>query len=284
MILVADSGSTKTEWRLLNPINRSMQSFFTQGINPYFQDKEAVCNILLKELKIDSSLVSSIQAIYFYGAGCGSFAKNKELETSLLSVFPLAKVEVYSDLLAAAHAVCPNQKGLVAILGTGSNTCLFDGTSIVRNIDSLGYLLGDEGSGAHIGKTFIQALLNKELSVEVEHAFTNAFRIGKEEIFDAVYKQALPNRFLASFSKFVHSHLSEQCIQLIVKRCFEQFFDKHICKYDNFQKLKLNTVGSVGYAFQDIIREVAAQKGVKIGLVEKAPMDRLMEYHKRFFS
>jgi glucosamine kinase len=278
MILIADSGSTKTDWRLIDD-RLAVTPFTTQGINPYFQSADLIKTIVNDELIAQFASTTEVLAVFFYGAGCGSATKNKVLKEVLLSLFPDATIEVNNDLLAAARAACGTEKGLAAILGTGSNTCYFDGVNIARNIDSLGYVLGDEGSGAHLGKTFIQALLNKELPLTIERAFAEEYAIGKDEILDAIYKQSMPNRYLASYTGFIHKHLVEPTMYKLVCTCFEQFFDKHICKYDNYQTLRLSTIGSVGYYFSDVLKSVAAQKNVTIGSVEKTPIDKLVAYH-----
>lgn len=277
MKLIADSGSTKTDWRSIND-NGEITSFQTIGFNPYHISSEGV----IKELQ-NSDLVkvqTAVKEIVFYGSGCSSNNKSNEIKEALQQFFLKATITVHHDLLAAARALCGHEKGMVAILGTGSNTCLFDGENITDNVAALGYILGDEGSGAYIGKKFIKALLNKELSKETEDNFKAKYQLELTDILDAVYKKPLPNRFLAQFSEFVfdNKHLPE--LALLIESCFDDFFQKHICKYKNYQQYPLNIVGSIGYVFKTEIETVAVRYGVKIGKVIKQPIDELVKYHK----
>ncbi|MGZ4035898.1 MAG: N-acetylglucosamine kinase, partial [Bacteroidia bacterium] len=163
--------------------------------------------------------------------------------------------------------------------GTGASTCYYDGINIVEKIPSLGYILGDEGSGAHIGKTFIQAYLNKEMPANLSDRFYERFKLGKDEILDAVYKQPMPNRFLASFSKFIYQNLKEQFVVDMVAGCFGEFFDKHICKYQKHKEVKLSCVGSVAFYYSNILRAVALNKGVNIDTIIETPIAGLTLYH-----
>ena len=277
MILIADSGSTKTAWRIIDQFNHIHQAG-TQGFNPYFQDTSTISDNLKKEL-IPFLPDEQVDKIYFYGAGCSNIEKVKVIEKALLNVFPIAQVEVEHDLLAAARALCGSKPGIAAILGTGSNSCLYDGKNIVENVASLGYILGDEGSGAHLGKTFIQAYLNKELPAKLSENFYNRYKLTKDEVLEAIYKQPLPNRFLASFAKFIYQNINEPAINEMLVQCFEEFFDKHICKYKNDDSLKLSIVGSVGFYFSNIIRRVAQDKGIEIETILESPIAGLTLYH-----
>ena len=280
MILIADSGSTKTDWRLIDD-NKQIHQCTTQGFNPYFSASEILSSIIKSELLNHFSILNSksIVHIYYYGAGCGAASKKEIITDSLQNEFPLASIEVNTDLLAAARATCGTSAGLVAILGTGANTCFYNGKEITENIPSLGYVLGDEGSGAYIGKAFIQAYLNKEMPENLSIRFYERFKLGKDEILDAVYKQPNPNRFLASFSKFIYLNLKEQFVIDLVVDCFNQFFDKYICKYQKHNFVKLSCVGSVAYYYSNILRAVAANKGVSIDTIIETPIAGLTLYH-----
>ncbi len=294
MILIADSGSTKTDWRLIDD-NKKIHQFATQGLNPYFQSKEEIVLILQTELvpqfKSDTSaslsVTNSKNEIFFYGAGCESGSKKEIIRAALFNVFPVSIIEVNSDMIGAARAMCGSNPGVAAILGTGSNTCYYDGNRSLENIASLGYILGDEGSGAHIGKTFIQAYLNKEMPEDLSKRFYERTKLSLGDILDAVYKKPMPNRFLASFSKFIYQNLKEQFVIDLVANCFEQFFDKHICKYDltpnpsptGEGKLKLSCVGSVAFYYSNILRAVAIKKGVTIDKIIETPIAGLTLYH-----
>ena len=277
MKLIADSGSTKTDWRLLT--NDGFVEIQTQGINPYFQDQRSISSIVEHELLPSVEQPELVTEVYFYGAGCGSDTKNEKLQ-QVLSQYFKAHIVVQNDLMAAAKALCGGKAGLVAIIGTGANTCYYDGNEIIENIDPLGYLLGDEGSGAQLGKTFIQALLYDEVPKKLTERFDAEFNLSKEEILDAVYVQPLPNRFLASFGKFIHANLDDPFMKSVVESCFQRFFDKYICKYNNYQQLTLNAVGSIAYNFRPILEKIAAKNAVKIGTILKSPISGLMAYHQ----
>jgi glucosamine kinase len=280
MILIADSGSTKTDWRLIDA-DKKIHQFATQGLNPYFQTSEEISEILKLELipQFKSAICNLQFAIYFYGAGCEAASKKEIIREALSIVFPSSTIEVYSDMIGAARATCGANPGIAAILGTGSNTCYYDGIKSVENVASLGYILGDEGSGAHIGKTFIQAYLNQEMPEHLSKRFYERTNLGLTEILDAVYKKPMPNRFLASFSKFIYQNLKEQFVIDLVANCFEQFFDKHICKYQKHKEVKLSCVGSVAFYYSNILRAVADKKGVQIETILETPIAGLTLYH-----
>ena len=280
MILIADSGSTKTDWRLIDD-NKKIHQFATQGINPYFTSSDEISLIIQNELlsQIQFPLVGTPLSVFFYGAGCGSDSKKEIVRIALLKNFHRAFVEVYSDMLGAARSLCGANPGIAAILGTGANTCYYDGNNIIESTPSLGYVLGDEGSGAHIGKTFVQAFLNKEMPEALSNRFYERFNLGKVEMLDAIYKQPNPNRFLASFSKFIYQNLKEQFVVDLVANCFGQFFDKHICKYSKHKEVKLSCVGSVAFYYSNILRAVAANKGVNIETIIETPIAGLTLFH-----
>ena len=276
MILIADSGSTKTDWRCVDE-NQKITSFQTIGFNPYhISEKEILTELVSSKLTI---VQYEVKQVVFYGAGCSSLEKSNEIKTALQQFFANAKVEVNHDLLAAARALCGHEKGMVAILGTGSNTCLFDGEQIVKNVSSLGYILGDEGSGSYIGKKFISALFTNELSDEMMNKYKSSFSFDLNDVLDAVYKKHLPNKFLAQFVPFVFEHRNVPKIASIIDTCFTDFFEKHICKYENYQQYPLNIIGSVGFIYKDEIEKVAARYQVKLGKVIKQPIEELVRFH-----
>ncbi|MBL0329236.1 MAG: N-acetylglucosamine kinase [Bacteroidetes bacterium] len=280
MILIADSGSTKTDWRLIDS-KKQIHQFAGKGINPYFQTTDQIIVALENELipHLKTQLSEEELEIFFYGAGCGAIDKKEIVKTALSACFPKAKIYVETDMLGAARSLCGRNAGIAAILGTGANTCYYDGENIIENRASLGYLLGDEGSGAHIGKTFIQAYLNQEMPKELSNRFYERFKLGKDEILDAVYKKPMPNTFLASFSKFIYQNLKEQFIIDLVAGCFNAFFDKHICKYPKYKEVKLSCTGSVAFYYSNILRAVALEKGVSIDTITETPIAGLTLYH-----
>jgi len=280
MILIADSGSTKTDWRLIDD-KKQIHPFQTQGISPFFQTEKEIVGLLKNELLSTNTFPKDkdIHKIYFYGTGCKAEDKKQIVKNALADCFSNCFITIESDLLGAARALCGNQKGIAAILGTGSNTCLYDGQRITENRTSSGFILGDEGSGAHIGKTFIQAFLNDELPEALAGRFVERFKLSKDDIIDAVYRKPFPNRFLASFSKFVYQNLKEQYMIDLVSNCFYQFFDKHICKYPEHKQVQLNCVGSVAFYYSNILRAVALNKGISTGIIIESPIAGLAIYH-----
>ena len=280
MILIADSGSTKTDWRLIDE-NKQIHQFSTQGINPYFNTTKQIVSVLKMELvpKLNFPTLNFELETYFYGAGCRVEDKKKIVELALSEVFSKSKIEINTDMLGAARSLCGKNSGIAAILGTGANTCYYDGKNIIENRTSAGYILGDEGSGAHIGKTFIQAFLNDELPKDLSERFVARFKLSKDDIIDAVYRQPMPNRFLASFSKFIYQNIKEQFIIDLVANCFNQFFDKHICKYEKHKEVKLSCTGSVAFYYSNILRAVALEKGVSIDTITETPIAGLTLYH-----
>jgi N-acetylglucosamine kinase-like BadF-type ATPase len=284
MILIADSGSTKTDWRLIDE-NKQIHQFQTQGISPYFYSTIEIAEIIRLELLSSFSetqneqLNGSSLVIHFYGTGCKVEDKKQIVRDALLTCFKNATITVESDLLGAARALCGRTPGIAAILGTGANTCYYDGEKIVENRTSTGFILGDEGSGAHIGKTFIQAYLNDELPEDLAKRFVERYNLSKDAIIDAVYRKPMPNRFLASFSKYVYQNLKEPFCLNLVADCFNQFFDKHICKYEQHKILPFNCVGSVAFYYSNLLRAMASNKGVSVGTIVESPISALTLYH-----
>jgi N-acetylglucosamine kinase-like BadF-type ATPase len=278
MILIADSGSTKTDWRLIDD-NKQIHQYATQGISPYFQTSEEIAAMLKSELLSQITIPLTKLEINYFGTGCANDEKKSVVVEALNNNFKDAVVNVDSDMLGAARALCGKEVGIASILGTGSNTCYYNGTSIYSATPSLGYLLGDEGSGAHIGKTFIQAFLNNELPENIKNNFLSRNNITQAIILDNVYKKPYPNRYLASFSKFVFQNIKEQYLTDMVVNCFQDFFDKHICKYPNHKEIPLNCVGSVAFYYSKIIKHVAENNKVVIGSVIESPIAALSLYY-----
>lgn len=276
MILIADSGSTKTDWRFTDKKGEKF-SFETIGFNPYFISSATI----LKELTASklAEIKEEVNHVFFYGAGCSTVENCELIAAPLRTFFNHAKVEVEHDLLAACRATCGKNEGIVAILGTGSNSCLYNGSVILENVQSLGYLLGDYGSGADIGKTFIKALLGKELPLAIETDFKNQTQLTTSDILNAVYKEALPNRFLAAFSLFVYQHKHHPIMQKMVTERLELFFEKNICKYSDYQHQTLHFVGSIAFMYQDLLTKIAANYPIKIGKIIKHPIEDLVNYH-----
>ncbi len=277
MVLVADSGSTKTDWRLINE-KREIKKFQTIGFNPFFIDSKGIAKELNKSLP-SYVLPDDIGYVYFYGAGCSSQDRCNIVRRGLEKIFCNAKIEVEHDILGVARILFGAKQGIAVILGTGSNTCYYNGTKIVKNITALGYILGDEGSGAYLGTKLIKAFLNYELPEKLHKSFVNEYKLTEEDILNAVYRKPLPNRFLASFTRFLSKNLEHPYISKLVYEGFEDFFVKHISIYENYKSLKIRCAGSIAYHFQSILTRVARYKNASIDKIIEYPIDELVKYH-----
>ncbi|HEX8548644.1 MAG TPA: N-acetylglucosamine kinase [Cytophagaceae bacterium] len=277
MILIADSGSTKTSWKLLT--GGETQSFFSQGINPYFQRIDEIRESFQKEVAGLAVYYNSVQQFFFYGTGCGNENNRQILKKIFAEYFPNADVEINTDLLGAARGACRQSEAIAGILGTGSNSCVYNGSNVVYSLPSLGYILGDEGSGAFLGKKLIQAYLSKELTQENEAKFNSKYQLTKESILESVYKKSFPNRYLASFAKFLYEELPNEQIYNMVSLGFQDFFDKMILKYPEQTTLPVCLVGSIAWHFKTPLLEVARTNDVNIRTIIKDPIDGLVDFH-----
>ncbi len=276
MILIADSGSSKTDWRVIKN-KKIIDSFKTIGLNPYFVTKDLVNKI--KNEIAERINPKEIDIINFYGAGC-SGEKNKIFISKILnSIFLNAKIIVETDLLAVARALYFKEKGIVLILGTGANTCLVDKGKIISNIPSLGYLFGDEGGGDYLGKLLIHDYLKGIMPKDISKKLEDEYNIDRYKILHNVYSNPSPNKYLASFVIFITNNISRKYISSIVKLSFNKLFNNYICKYENWEKYKIRTVGTVAYLFRDILNEVAKNNNTQIDCYIKEPADKLAEYH-----
>ncbi len=280
MILIADSGSTKTDWTLMDKEGKERKTFHTIGYNPYFIDTENIFYSLSENLLKDLD-ASKVTEVYFYGAGCSTTEKKDIVHKALVRSFPHVKnIFLGHDLLASARALLGNEKGFAAILGTGTNTCIYDGNDIELNIDSLGYLMGDEGSGSYIGKKILRDFMRGNLQPELQARFKERFHIvDNEQIFSTLYQTQFPNRYLASFCAFADEFVTHPYIKNKVRDSFRDFFKNLTSKYPNYKNYTFNCVGSVGFVFKDILEEVALSYDMKIGRVIKSPMDDLVAFH-----
>ena len=276
MRLIADSGSTKVDWRAIHS-DGSVQEIATAGINPFFQTEEQIVYELQQNLLPDIS--ASVNEIHFYGAGVSSPEKVLVLQNCFRKVFPKARSNAYTDLLAAARALCGKKPGIAAILGTGANSCFYDGNEIVDNVPACGFILGDEGSGAVLGKKFISDYLKRQLPADLNTLFDQKYNLNYNSIIERVYRQPFPNRYLATFSVFLHQNKTNPYVSKLLKNSFEEFFTRNVMQYD-YKKYPVNLVGSVAFHYDDIIKDVAKGLGVKIGNILQSPIDGLAEYHK----
>lgn len=278
MIIIADGGSTKTNWCLLNESGRKIH-FNTEGYNPYFATTEYIIDSLRKNLPTHLEL-DKVKEVNYYGAGCSTEANVNIVHKAMQTVFNQAHIYIGHDLLAACRALLGVTEGFAAILGTGTNTCLYDGQKISLNIDSLGYFLGDEGSGAYIGKRILRDYMRGYMPSKLENLFEENYKLSHGDIFDNLYNKPLPNRFCASFSKFIYDHTdSPEYTRKVVEDSFTEFFNNLVIHYPNYKQYTLNCVGSVGYSFRDILSEVANRFEMGVGKIIRSPIDDLVHYH-----
>ena len=276
-ILIADSGSTKTQWCLLSGDKKKMIS--TQGISPYFLKDDSLGKILSDEL-LPKTGKTEIEEIYYYGTGCSNPGNIALVKRGLKKIYKTATVHVNHDLLGAAKALCGNEKGIACILGTGSNSCFYNGKKVVKNSPGLGFILGDEGSGTYLGKKVLQYYLYNTFDAELMDKFKMKYPETTSEILDRVYKSDLPNRYLAGFVPFLIENRGHFMIENILEDSINDFFFNHIYKYRESWSLPINFVGSVAFGFKDVLAEMCREYELKLGIVLKSPMDGLIKYHK----
>ena len=272
MLLIADSGSTKTTWRLVD----QNISATTGGINPFQLSLEAIVQLLETEFTLPRS---GITKICFYGAGCAFPDKNKIVEDALTSYFGKCEIQVNSDLLAAARSLCGRRQGIACIMGTGSNSCYYNGQEIVQNVSPLGYVLGDEGSGNALGRKLLSDILKKQLPEAICKIFSDTYPVTTGEILDHVYRKSFPNRYLAQYAQFVSANMNYPEMQTLAKNCFREFFSRNVMQYEKSRQLPVHFTGSVAFHFAEIITEVAAEFGLTAGNIVKEPMEGLVKYH-----
>lgn len=275
--LLADSGATKAEWCLLHGGKKKI--FYTQGISPYFLTGPQIEALLLQEV-IPQLKKIKVNEVHYYGTGCASPANARLVKKALAAVFKDAELEVNHDLMGAARALCGQDKGVACILGTGSNSCAFNGKKILKNSPGLGYVLGDEGSGAYLGKKVLQYYLYDTFDEELKLKFDDAYNTTAAEILDHIYKQALPNRYLAGFTMFLAENRGHYMIENILEDGLNDFFFNHLCKYRESWSLPISFAGSVAYGFKDVLKELCKTYEFELGKILKNPMQGLIEYHR----
>ncbi len=283
--LIAESGSTKTDWVLVEAAVGEQIRFTTCGLNPYFLSEEEACSVFTEVRQRIRPYLNgelALSGLRFYGAGC-SPEKIPWMQHLLYSHFTLpslTEVEVAGDLLAAARALCGTEPGIACILGTGSNSCYYDGEFIAEHIPSLGYILGDEGSGAVLGKQFLGDLLKRQLPDSLRDQFQERYALTLGEIIERVYREPYPNRFLAGFSPFIHEHMHLPSVKKLVKNAFASFFERNILAYQECcDACEIHCTGSIAYHFQDTLREVGHSMGLRVAKITKSPLNGLIRYH-----
>lgn len=276
MILIADSGSTTTDWALLN--KEETIRFQSIGLNPYFLNEEEIAKEILIHFPHEIN-PAEIQQTHFYGSGCASGKTKPTVYKALNTLFPNSTIEIDTDLMAAAKALFFNQKGIAAILGTGSNSCLYDGQQIIETLPSLGFILGDEGGSVHMGKLLITDYLNNQIPKDLHKILSSQFSLSQEVILSRLYKEPYPNRFLSSFGGFLHQNIQSEYIQTLIKKSFSSFLEMYICKYTNFRNYPLRITGSTGFFFKDQLTQTAQTLGIYIDDIIQKPIDKLIIYY-----
>ncbi len=276
-ILIAESGSTKTDWVLIGDKNTKRLS--TQGLHPYLQGADEIIYILKNELKLDPAK-TVVDEIYFYGAGVNSRDSKKVILKALKSCFATKKIFTEGDLLAAARATCKDEKGIACILGTGSNSCFYNGSKITTKLPSLGYVLGDDGSGNHIGRKILQYYFQGIMDKELAANFENTYDVELETILNNIYREPFPNRYLARFAKFALDNRGHYMIENIAEDCLNDFFINNLLHYKQIHKVPVHFSGSVADSFKDIIQQLCYQYEITLGKVVKRPIDELVKYYK----
>lgn len=283
--LIADAGSTKVEWVIISEDGNIEARVTTHGLNALMADPEEVTKLFAKAKSLLKP-VATVDEIYYYGAGCATPLICKKIKDALMETWatsghPLSDEDIHvdSDLLGAARALLGHKPGIACILGTGSNSCLFDGEKITHNVPSLGFILGDEGSGAALGKRLISDAFKGQLPKLVRDNFLSLYELTQEEILDYTYRRPAANRFLASLVPFLKDHLWNPYVYSLVREEFKSFLKRNVSLYPRSHSLPLSFTGSIAYIFSDILSEAAEAQGLKVGKIEKSPMVGLIAFH-----
>lgn len=278
MILIADSGGSKLDWRILHKDGKIAQAH-GPGFNPYYHS----AGDLQKSVKENLLPVvgDKVDLIFFYGAGLSSENNIQVVYQTMKGFFPNAKIEINWDLLAAARSLCGQEPGIACILGTGSNSCYYNGIEIAHHVPTLGWILGDEGGGAFLGKRLVNDYIRGELPDKLRNQFFTRFKLEREQILEHVYQKEKPSAFLGSFSKFIFQHLKEPYCYKLVYSSFEEFFQRNVMKYDNYKSVKVHFTGSVAFYYSDILRQVANDMGITVKNIVESPIAGLSLYHQK---
>lgn len=277
--LIVESGSTKTDWCLIKD-GEEPKYYKTSGINPYLQSADDIIQLLSSELELNV-IEQNIQMLSYYGAGAGLKVKQDELKEIFHSFFDIEHIHVKGDMLAAARGLCGEEKGIVCILGTGSNSCYYDGDVIKEQKASLGYIAGDEGSGNHLGKRVLRYYAYNTFDEDLTDTFESLFGNDIPKILDRLYKQPFPNRYLANFVEVLLKHRGHYMVENIIEDSFNEFFHHHVLKYRESWNSPLYFTGSVAYEFKDVLQSICDQYELTIGSIVKSPLEGLVAYHKQ---
>ena len=284
-ILIADSGSTKCEWAILSEDGKKIK-IKTQGISPYFLNIEQIEQILRTELVPSlNKYIQNIKAIYFYGTGLSNQNNIQIISKCFKAVFPFTKkIKIETDIMGACRALACKEKAIVCILGTGSNLAVYNGKNIIHRSPGLGYVLGDEGSGAYIGKIILQHYLYNIFDNDLKIKFETQFKLDKNSILENVYKGKYPNRFLASLSIFIAQNRGHFMIENILEDSLHAFFAHHILPLQNYHKLPIHFTGGISFGYKDVLRKICNEQNLILGRVLKSPIDYLIKYHLLEFN
>lgn len=279
--IIIDAGATKTEFAVMQG-KELVHQFFAAGINANYSTDEQIDKVFVHFMQSLPKEYSQPARITYYGAGCAGEQNAMRIAAVIAKYFTSASFKIYSDLMEACHALCGKQPGLVAILGTGSSSCLYDGEKIVKRAPSLGYLIGDEGSGTHLGKKLVSAYMMEKLPMYLLDEIEKTFDINPPKVIQRIYRKASPNKFFASFSPFVQKYIDDPVIRALCKDAFAEFFDSQIGYYDKSTYDTVSLMGSVAFHFKEVIAEVAEEKQVSLGTIIGSPMPKLIEYHTQY--
>jgi glucosamine kinase len=275
--LIADSGATKTDWSLVTA--QGTFRYQTQGIGPYFLTPDQIRDVLEKELQPQLPPDVQIEEVFYYGTGCAQ-RKNAQMMTGILeAVWPPARVAVSHDMMAAARSLCQRSPGVASILGTGSGSCYYDGVEITKMNPGLGYVLGDEASGAYLGRKLLQYYLYNSLDDELKERFEEKYGSGRDEILENVYRKPLANRYLARYAVFLSENRGHYMIENILEDSFNDFFFNHIYKYRESWTLPLHFTGSIAWHFKDVLEALCRLYELQLGTVLREPMEGLIRFH-----
>lgn len=277
MILIADSGSSKTDWRVIGKDGKISQ-YRGVGFNPYYQTSEEMATHMRHEFLMN--LENEIKEIYYYGAGCSVDSRKEEVAQALRTIFPKAKIAVDHDLAAAAKATCGHQEGIACILGTGSNSCDYDGEKIIDTRPAPGYILGDQGGGGYVGRKFLMDFINDEMPIAIKEELEDKLKLNATTIQEHVYRQPFPNRYMASFCRFITEHKSDPYCYMLYYNSFLDFFRVHVMKYQNYRDKQVNFVGSIAYYNSDILRKAASDSQITTNIIIESPISGLTLYHQ----
>jgi N-acetylglucosamine kinase-like BadF-type ATPase len=274
MIVIADSGSTKTEWAFIASPKKTPIRLKTIGLNPLFIDSATIVSTLSDDFsEIETK---NIKKVYFFGASCSSQERCAVIQKGLQPVFPNADISTNHDMLGAAVGLFGQQRGLAVILGTGSNSALYNGKTITKNIPALGYILGDEGSGAYFGLQLVKSFLNNTMPFDLQKQFEETYHFDKDTIFDSVYSKPFPNRYLAGFAPFLSTHRTHSFVHEMLLNGFDDFFKLHILPYEDFSDYPLGSIGSIGFYFSEELQEVAHRYNCRFEKILQSPMEGLL--------